>query len=84
MSPYATSTKSGSANALPLIVGNLFVGDTIGGNDADQLQYGSAAGTDQISGTTGAVIVLSSGKVRLKLPHEMIQTGVISSPTLIQ
>ena len=58
--------KSGANAALPTPM-SLFVGDTLGGNDADVVTYGPVAGANQI-GDASAVTVFGSGRLDLTAP----------------
>ncbi|WP_425614644.1 autotransporter-associated beta strand repeat-containing protein [Anatilimnocola sp. NA78] len=68
-----TLNKSGTAVA---IAGALFVGDSSGGNNADQVLYSPTAGTDNIANTS-SVNVLSSGFLNLGALNDQITNLVL-------
>ena len=57
--------------------GTVFIGNEVGGNDADQIVYGSTAGNDQIYSLTG-VTVSSSGKLDLNNRSDSIDRLVMN------
>lgn len=65
------------ATALPTTL-NVYVGDGIGGNDQDVLQYNAAAGADQI-GNASVVTLLSSGRLNMNGVNDTIGTVTLGS-----